>query len=123
MLTACRACFPKRSCGTRSEDTVSVYESGFAQPWTMQELPSNYLDGMVRGIVGIEIALTRLEGKFKLSQNRSPEDRESVIAHLRQSGHALDNEIADRMRQVSASEEITIKGNLDHDDNDAVPFP
>lgn len=87
------------------EDVVTLYESGFEQPWTLQELPAEYLNGMARGIVGIEIALTRLEGKFKLSQNRSQEDRERVIARLRQSGYALDSETADWMQR-----ELTPKG-------------
>lgn len=49
------------------EESVTAYEAGFAQPWTLQELPANYFDSMVRGIVGIEIAIARLQGKFKLS--------------------------------------------------------
>ncbi len=89
------------------EDTVTLYESGFAQPWTMEELSANYVDGMARGIVGIEIALTRLEGKFKLSQNRSEADRAGIITHLRQSGHASDVETADWMQK-----EPNLKRNL-----------
>ncbi len=58
------------------------HEAGSPRPWRMDELPERYLDGMVKGIVGFEIAVQRLEGKFKLSQNRPAEDRPRVIAAL-----------------------------------------
>ena len=58
------------------------HEAGRPAPWRMQDLPENYLAGMLKGIVGFEIAVTRLEGKFKLSQNRPPADRPRVIAAL-----------------------------------------
>jgi transcriptional regulator len=56
-------------------------------PWRMQDLPEPYVQGMLKGIIGIDIAVSRLEGKFKLSQNRPAVDRPLVIAALeRQSG-------------------------------------
>jgi transcriptional regulator len=58
------------------------------------------VDRMVRGIVGFEIPITRLEGKLKLSQNRSPADREGVVAALSGSGQALDREMAALMAAV-----------------------
>ena len=58
------------------------YEAPSPQPWRMAALPEAYLDGMLRGIVGFEIAVTRLEGKFKLSQNRPAADRPRIIAAL-----------------------------------------
>ena len=51
-------------------------------PWRMQDQPAAYLAGMLKGIVGIEIAVTRLEGKFKLSQNRPAADRPRIVAAL-----------------------------------------
>ena len=53
---------------------------------------------MLRGIVGFEIPLTRLEAKAKLSQNRSEADRAGVIAALEASGRAADSELAATMR-------------------------
>jgi len=53
-----------------------------AQPWALADAPPDYIAQMLRAIVGIEIALTRLEGKFKLSQNRSEADRQGVRAGL-----------------------------------------
>ena len=58
------------------------HEAGREQPWHVTDAPADYLDTMLRAIVGIEIEVTRLEGKFKLSQNRPAEDRASVVAGL-----------------------------------------
>ena len=55
-------------------------------PWRMQDLPEPYLQGMLKGIVGLDIAVTRLEGKYKLSQNRPAVDRPRVIAALERRG-------------------------------------
>lgn len=54
--------------------------------WRLDDEPESFFAGMVRGIVGIEIPLTKLEGKFKLSQNRPLPDVDGVIAHLRRLG-------------------------------------
>jgi len=58
------------------------HEAREAAPWRMDDLPAPYLDGMLGGIVGFEIAVGRLEGKFKLSQNRPAADRPRIIAAL-----------------------------------------
>jgi predicted FMN-binding regulatory protein PaiB len=50
------------------------------------DAPADYVDGMLRGIVGFEIALTGIEGKFKASQNRSSADRAGVRAGLAAAG-------------------------------------
>ncbi|HEX3521736.1 MAG TPA: FMN-binding negative transcriptional regulator [Stellaceae bacterium] len=50
--------------------------------WRMQELPEAYVETMLKGIIGLDIAVTRLEGKYKLSQNRPATDRPFVIAAL-----------------------------------------
>src|SRR5262245_9472467 len=42
------------------------HEGGSSQPWRMRDLPDSYLEGMLKGIVGLDIAVTRLEGKYKL---------------------------------------------------------
>ena len=58
------------------------HEGGRAVPWHVSDAPLDYLDTMLKAIVGIEIEVTRLEGKFKLSQNRSAEDRTGVVLGL-----------------------------------------
>ena len=52
------------------------------KPWMMGDAPSGYIDQMLAAIVGIEVTLERLEGKFKLSQNKEARDREGAIAGL-----------------------------------------
>lgn len=64
---------------------VNQYESGRERPWAM-DLPAAYLKKMLHGIVGFEMPIARMEGKFKLSQNRSAEDRRRVMRELAAGG-------------------------------------
>ena len=63
-------------------------ESPQPQPWKMGDAPQDYLATMVRGIVGIEVVLSRLVGKWKVSQNRLPVDQEGAARGLRAAGGA-----------------------------------
>ena len=76
---------------------IQTHESQFENPWPFQ-LPDDYLQKMIRGIAGFEIEITRLEGKFKLSQNRSATERENVIASLQESTDAL--AVAEMMKSL-----------------------
>lgn len=62
---------------TVSEMTTQE-EAAFADPWAVADAPVEFIEGMTRSIVGLELAITRLEGKRKLSQNRSELDRKGV---------------------------------------------
>lgn len=64
-------------------DFVSVYEALMPQPWKL-EGPSEFLDRLVRQIVGFRIEITKIEGKWKLNQNQPAERRERVTRSLRQ---------------------------------------
>lgn len=59
-----------------------AHEKDRAVPWAVSDAPDAYIDQMLRAIVGIEIAVSRIEGKWKVSQNRTPEDRAGVVAGL-----------------------------------------
>ncbi len=83
--------------------TVTKHEAIFDQPWPM-DLPPAYLENMMRGIVAFEIELTRLEGKHKLSQNRSLIDRQAVIEALEGYDDALEYEVAQMMRAITRSD-------------------
>lgn len=74
--------------------TVEKHEAGFDRPWSMDSLPEEYVRKMIRGIVAFEIPLTRLEGKFKLSQNRPAADRQEVVAALSRSPDPVERELA-----------------------------
>ena len=75
------------------------HEASEPRPWKMGESPPDYIDMMLRNIVGIEIVLTRLVGKSKLSQNREPRDRLNAAETLE--GHGQD-ELARAMRGAGA---------------------
>ncbi len=75
------------------------HEARETTPWRMQDQPEAFLNGMLGGIVGFEIAVGRLEGKFKLSQNRPGSDRPRIIAALEARGDADANGVARLMRE------------------------
>ncbi len=75
---------------------VHTYESGRANPWPGQ-LPEDYMGKLMRGIVGFEIPITRLESKAKLSQNRSRTDRAGVVEGLRDSPSETERSVAQLM--------------------------
>ena len=58
-------------------------ERSEAHPWKVSDAPASYVDVMLRGIVGFRFEITRLEGKWKMSQNREPQDRVRVIEGLK----------------------------------------
>lgn len=58
------------------------HEAGRAPPWAVSDAPADYIQTLLRAIVGFEIPLTRVTGKFKLSQNRSAADRAGVAQGL-----------------------------------------
>ena len=68
-------------------------------PWRMEDLPEPYLQSMVNGIVGVEIRVSRLDGKFKLSQNRPEADRPHIIAALERRDDPDSQGVARLMRE------------------------
>ena len=57
-----------------------------AEPWAVTDAPADFTDGMLKGIVGFALPITRLEGKWKMSQNRPAEDRAGVVEGLQADG-------------------------------------
>ena len=76
---------------------VATFENPRPVPWRM-ELPEDYQRGMIGGIVGFEIEISQLTGKFKLSQNRTREDRVRVVNAL-EAGMPHEQEVAALMRK------------------------
>jgi len=68
---------------------------GAGEPWRVTDAPEDYVQRQLGGIVGIEMPLTRLEGKWKMSQNRPGEDRDAVVAGLRAAGDPASLALAD----------------------------
>ena len=79
---------------TMLRELVSNHEHGRKPEWEMN-LPEDYLQTMMKAIVGFEMPIERIEGKFKLSQNRSEVDQASVIEHLSSSLYPLDVQTAE----------------------------
>ena len=82
---------------TLLQDTVQRYESAFEKPWQL-ESAGDYVERLRSGIVAFELRLTRLEGNFKLSQNKREPDHSGVVAALEASGDTLERELARMMR-------------------------
>jgi transcriptional regulator len=70
------------------ETLVTHHEAGFAEPWHIADAPPDYIDKMLSAIVGIEITITEITGKWKISQNQPEANRAGVVAGLRQQGTA-----------------------------------
>ncbi|HEY4365267.1 MAG TPA: FMN-binding negative transcriptional regulator [Bryobacteraceae bacterium] len=73
-------------------------EAGSSHPWSVADAPPEFIEGQMKAIVGIEIAVERLEGKWKLNQNRPAADRDGVIAGLETLGSPDSREVARLMR-------------------------
>ena len=72
-------------------------QSGQPRPWKMTDAPRDYVQQMLGAIVGIEVRVARMEGKWKLGQNREARDREGAAAGLERRGEGL---TAEAMRAV-----------------------
>ncbi|VXC89070.1 Transcriptional regulator [Pseudomonas sp. 8Z] len=73
------------------------HEQGRPQPWAVRDAPRDYLDAMLRAIVGFALPIRRIEGQWKLSQNRSQADQAGVRAGLAASAKPRERELAAQM--------------------------
>lgn len=67
-----------------------LHEDGRKSPWAVSDAPESYIAGQLRGIVGLRMPIEKLEGKRKMSQNRSEADRAGVREGLASSGDAME---------------------------------
>jgi transcriptional regulator len=81
------------------EELVARYEGRRPNGWRPESLPADYYERMLSAIVAFEMPVTRLEGKFKLGQNRSVEDRRRTIAGLEDDGSPEAVSLAEFMRR------------------------
>lgn len=75
-----------------------AHEQGRAEPWSLDDAPPAYVSAMLRGIVGVEVRVERIEAKRKLSQNKSAADFEGVVEGLSVTEGADPQEVAQLMR-------------------------
>lgn len=76
------------------------HEQGRDTPWQVSDAPSDYIEGMLRAIVGFRLPISRIQGARKLSQNRSAEDVAGVRDGLASSADPQDNQLAAQMRPL-----------------------
>jgi transcriptional regulator len=75
-------------------ELTAQQERNGSRPWALSDAPEEFIEVMLRGIVGFRFAITRLEGKSKMSQNREMKDREGVVKGLCQRGRGDDLDVA-----------------------------
>ena len=75
------------------------HEADRPAPWAVSDAPEAYVQSQLKGIIGVEVAISRLEGKRKLSQNRPIADRAGVMAGLAEGSGRFDRAVADLMRR------------------------
>ncbi|HMF43325.1 MAG TPA: FMN-binding negative transcriptional regulator [Polyangia bacterium] len=85
------------------KELVDLNERSAAEPWRMESLPADLVDNLLTGIVGFEIAVDRLEGKLKLSQNRPPGDQRRVRDRLQASSDPTARDVARWMALAETS--------------------
>jgi transcriptional regulator len=85
------------------ETLTDHHEASQPQPWKITDAPEDHIEKSLRAIVGLEITIERIEGKFKLSQNHPEANRLGVIEGLRQRDGDGDAELADLMAEQEGS--------------------
>jgi transcriptional regulator len=76
------------------------HEAGYSQPWKVTDAPPAYVDSQLARIVGVELPISRLEGKWKFDQRSSEQDRQGVMAGLEASGTPGNLDAAAVMRRI-----------------------
>ena len=65
------------------DDLTTLHEQSRLQPWSVRDAPPDYIANQMKAIIGIEIPISQIEGKWKMSQNKDDADREGVITGMR----------------------------------------
>lgn len=76
------------------ESLTARHEAAFDEPWRLSDAPRDYIEKMIWAVVGIEIVISRLLGKWKVSQNQTPQNRAGVVRGLGEIGSADTLEMA-----------------------------
>jgi len=90
---------------TQIRDLTTRHESGRAEPWAVSDAPEAYIASQMKGIVGIEIDIAGIDGKWKVSQNRPVADRAGVVAGLEAGQDTAAQEMAGMVRRFGGLSE------------------
>lgn len=83
------------------DDMTASQEDGLAKkPWTTDKMPSDLVDKLCKAIVGFDLLITELQGKWKLNQNRGADDRTGVVSALEKLGGESNLAVAGTMRKL-----------------------
>ncbi len=82
-------------------ELTAKFETGRAEPWSLQDAPETYIAAMLKGITTFKLPITAITGKRKLSQNRPAEDIDGVITGLRAEGDPKAEAVAEAMAGLS----------------------
>lgn len=82
-------------------DLTAEHEASQTRPWQLSDAPDEYIAAMLRAVVGIEIRVTQLQGKWKVSQNQSAMNRQSIDAALRSQAGRNHEVMADWVSEFS----------------------
>ena len=85
----------------KEDDVPALHAAMRAAPWAVTDAPADFIAAHLKGIVGFELPIARLEGKWKMSQNRSAADRTGVVEGLAEGG-APENAVAAIMAEQLA---------------------
>ena len=77
---------------------TNLYEQPRQEPWAVTDAPAPFIKAQLKGIAGLRLPISRLEGKMKMSQNRSQPDREGVVTGLSSSEQEEDRVVAHMVR-------------------------
>ncbi|REJ80499.1 MAG: FMN-binding negative transcriptional regulator [Bacteroidetes bacterium] len=83
----------------RLDELMHRYENGSAKPVEMKNLPKEMIDNYLKGIVGFEMSMEKIQGKWKLSQNRNDEDHSNIISELEKINEINSRIVAEEMKK------------------------
>lgn len=80
-------------------ELTDKHEAGRPNAWSVDDAPAGFVEGQLRAVVGVEVRISRVEAKFKLSQNRSAADVDGVVAGMTGAGDVVTATAVDRARR------------------------
>ncbi len=79
---------------------TETHEGSRKDPWAVSDAPPDFVRAQLKGIIGLELTISRLEGKWKVSQNRNAEDRNGVVEGLKRENEPAQAAMADLVAAV-----------------------
>ena len=98
-----RFTFDPKFLSRHLEQLVNMHEGGRPAPWAVGDAPRDYIERQMRAIVGVEVAIERIEGKWKMSQNRPAQDVVGVVHNLRNSPIPEERSVAEIVAATNAA--------------------